>query len=254
VRIYDSHAHLNDPQFKKDLEDVLSRARQNGVKRIFIPGYNIKSSSKAVELAKLLGFKASAGIHPHDAKDLNPEVLKKLQQIANSPHVTAIGEIGLDFYKMYSPKEDQIRAFQIQLEMAIKFKLPVILHVRDAFEEIFKILSTYNNELPGGIFHCFSGGPEEAQEVLKFRNFYISFAGSITYRNSKSKKAINTVPLDRMLVETDSPYLTPSKAKGRNEPAYIVYILDTISKILNIPVGTVAEKTYNNAVKILESS
>ena len=252
MRIYDSHAHLNDPQFKKDLEEVLFRAKQSGVERIFIPGYDIKSSSRAVELAKSLNFKASAGVHPHDAKNFNSETLKKLEQLVSSPHITAIGEIGLDFYKMYSPKEAQIRVFRSQLEIAVKFRLPVILHVRDAFEDVFRILSEYNNELPGGIFHCFSGGSDEAEEVLKFKNFYISFAGSITYRNSKAKRAINTVPLDRMLVETDSPYLTPSKVKGRNEPAYIVYTLKVISKILNIPLQIVAEKTYNNAVKILE--
>uniref|UniRef100_A0A7V3NVJ2 TatD family deoxyribonuclease n=1 Tax=candidate division WOR-3 bacterium TaxID=2052148 RepID=A0A7V3NVJ2_UNCW3 len=246
--IFDSHCHLNDPQFKKDLEEVLSRAKSFGVEKILIPGYDLPSSIKAVELAEKYNLYASCGLHPHDAKKFTPATLKEIERLEkSSSKVVAIGEIGLDFYKNYSPQEVQKEVFTQFLQLAESLKKPVILHVRNAYKEVFDIIEDFS--LVSVIFHCFSGGPQEAEIILQRENYYISFSGTITYKNDALIRVAKLVPPEKILIETDAPYLTPSLEKGRNEPAYVRHVLKKISDIKKIDYEELAKITYENTIK-----
>ncbi len=253
IKIFDSHCHLNDPQFKRDLESVIERARNCGVEQILIPGYDLPSSYKAVELAEKYGFFCSIGLHPHDAKRFTNTTIKEFERLLTGCNrIVAVGEIGLDFYKNYSPQEVQIKVFQEFLEFAAKFSRPVILHIRDAYKETFKIVEDFEKYLPAVILHCFSGGPDEIIHAVSKPNYYISFSGTVTYKNSRLHKALELTPLDRILVETDAPYLTPSEYKGRNEPAYINQVVKKIAEVKNKTPEEVAEITFSNTRKAFQ--
>ncbi|MEO0241689.1 MAG: TatD family hydrolase [candidate division WOR-3 bacterium] len=250
MKIFDSHAHLNDPQFKKDLEEVIGRAREKGVEAILIPGYDLSSSIKSIEISESYSFYSSIGLHPHDAKKFTGNTLSEYERLLHrSNRVVAIGEIGLDFYKNYSPPDIQIKVFQEFLTLSAKHNLPVILHVRNAFDETFRILEDFEKNLPAIIFHCFSGGPEEIVQLSSKPNYFISFSATITYKNTKLIKAAEILPLEKILVETDAPYLTPSTLKGRNEPAYVVEVVKKLSEIKKIDPGKLAEITYSNTIR-----
>jgi len=190
------------------------------------------------------------GLHPHDAKKFGPGTLREFERlIKSSPKVVAIGEVGLDFYKNYSPRETQIEVFETFLHIAVQHCKPVILHVRDAYSETLEILEGFIQELPSVIFHCYSGGVEDAFKILSKPNTYISFSGTITYKSPKLAKVAELTPLDRILVETDAPYLTPSKEQGRNEPSYILHTVIKLSTIKQQDVTTIAHQTYNNTLR-----
>ncbi len=211
-----------------------------------IPGYDLPSSVKALEIAEKYNLFASCGLHPHDAKKFTRELLREIEQIASSSKkVVAIGEIGLDFFKNYSPPDIQIKVFREFLELAKSLKKPVILHIRDAYKEVFDLLERHN--LPSVILHCFSGTPEDAKYAVK-RGYYVSFSGTITYKNEKLIKSLEVMPMEKLLVETDAPYLTPSIEKGRNEPSYIVHTVNKIASILNTDPEEVAELTFQNTL------
>ncbi|HOK22473.1 MAG TPA: TatD family hydrolase [Candidatus Hydrothermia bacterium] len=253
--MYDSHCHLNDPQFNKDLNEVIERAKNVGVSQILIPGYDLPSSIKAIELAKKYNFYAACGLHPHDAKRSVPTTLREFDNlIKNHPDIVAIGEIGLDFLKNYSPPEVQIKVLHEFLQLAATYNKPVILHVRNAYREIYDILKDYESDLPSIILHCFSGGPGEIASILEKENYYVSFSGSITYKNQNLVKAAKIVPESKILIETDAPYLTPSEQKGRNEPAFVLYVLKKISEIRKKTQEEMANIIYSNTLKALRIS
>lgn len=247
MRFFDTHTHLNDPAFEGDFELVVTRALESQVKGFLIVGYNIETSERAIRLAQYLPWShASVGIHPHEASGFNEHTLDILRNLTQNDNVVAIGETGLDFHKMYSEKEDQIRAFKAQLKLAKDLDLPVILHVRKSFPEIFKILA--EEGVSKGVFHCFSGGYKEGQKAVEM-GFYVSFAGSITYGSTKLEKALRSIPLERVLIETDCPYLAPEPYKGeRNEPSYIMYTAEKMAEVLGIPVKKLADITFKNAL------
>jgi TatD DNase family protein len=254
MRLFDTHAHLNDAQFKEDVNDVLLRAQKKGVEKVVVPGTNLDDSVIAVKLAYQYPDMvcASVGVHPHEADAFSEKMLRELEKLIVleiNKTVVAVGEIGLDFFRNYSTKEAQIYAFSSQIELAIKYSLPVIIHVREAFDDVFRIIEGFNGEV-SGIFHCFSGGVDEAVEAVKL-GFFVSFAGNITYKKSeKLRQAASNVPMDKILIETDSPYLAPVPFRGkRNEPSFLPYTLNALAQIKNVDVEDMADSTFKNGVK-----
>lgn len=244
----DSHAHLNDDAFQEDLERVIDNALEAGIRTILVPGFDLSSSMKAVELARSHQMLwAAVGIHPHDAKTWNQTTANHLEELLVEPKVVAVGEIGLDYHYNYSSKEEQLRAFIEQINIAAQYNKPVIIHNREAHQDTFKVLTREKLSERGGVMHCFSGSKEMAMEFLRL-GLYISFAGSLTFTNaSKLREAVKAVPLDKLLVETDSPYLAPHPLRGRrNEPAHVKLVGRKLAEILDQPVETIMEYTTAN--------
>lgn len=244
MKIFDSHAHLNEDAFDNDFERVIERALKKGIKKIIVPGYDVESSYLAVRLSEKYPdlIYASAGIHPHDADEFE-ECIDEIETLIKEGNVVGVGETGLDYYRNYSTREKQVDSFIAHIHLAKKYKKPLIIHTRKAFNDIFTILKKYKGLQ--GIFHCFSGGKEEVNFIQKM-GFYISFSGSITYDSKKLVEALRNTSFNRLLIETDAPYLTPGPLKGRCEPAYIVYTLERISLITGKSVQEIADKTFNN--------
>ncbi|NYE57645.1 TatD family hydrolase [Carboxydothermus ferrireducens] len=250
--LIDSHAHLNDQKFKDDVEEVIKRARQNGVEKIITVGYDLPTSEEAVRLSeKYPEIYAAVGIHPHDAKALNDRVFSRLEQLLDHPRVVALGEIGLDFYRDLSPREVQREAFIRQLKLAREKGKPVIIHDRDAHQEVFDTLKEHALGLPG-VIHCFSGSAELALRYIKELNFYISLAGPLTFKNNvKGKEVAKKVPLEYLLVETDCPYLTPEPFRGRrNEPGLVTLVAEEIARIKGIAKEEAFQALTENTSKL----
>jgi len=250
MKIFDSHTHLNDEEFEKDLKEVIDRSILNKIEKMIVVGFDVPSSYNALKLAREFNglIFASCGIHPHDA-DKFEEGIKEIEELAKEKEIVAIGETGLDYYKNYSSKEKQIESFIAHIEIARKYQKPIIIHTRKSFGDAFNILK--NCKDIKGVFHSFSGGKEEVIYAQKI-GFYISFSGSITYNSKKLEESLKNTSLERLIVETDAPYLTPLPLKGRCEPSYIIYTIKKISEILNIEEKEIAEKTYKNAQTLFD--
>jgi len=241
----DTHAHLDFPQYDKDRDKIIEQAFSSGLEAIVNIGVDLDSSEKSIKLSE--GYKniyATVGFHPHDASKLNRGTFKELEKLASHPKVVAIGEIGLDFYRNLSPKESQIKAFREQIDLAKSLNLPVVIHIRNAYRKALGILSefvikTQNRGSTGkekakglkGVLHCFSGNENEAKEGL-VSGFYLSFNGTLTYRNSKAAELVKKIPLNSILVETDCPYLTPEPFRGkRNEPKLVRLVTEKVVEL-----------------------
>jgi len=251
--LFDSHAHLNDPELYKDLEDVLTRAKEAGVGHIASIGYDWPSSLMNVRLAEKYPDMVHAviGIHPHDAKIWDEKMSQKIYELARSADVVAIGEIGLDYYRNLSPKEDQIRAFVEQIKLARELSLPIVIHDRDAHGDVMRILKQERGGVNGGIIHCFSGSWEMAEVCMRL-GFEISFAGPITYTNARSLVEVaKKVPLAHLLIETDCPYLSPHPYRGKNnEPARVSLVARKLSEICGIDIEQITKMTTENAIRV----
>jgi len=250
--LFDTHVHLNAEQFNDDLQEVIDRAIAEGVTNMVVVGFDELTIKKAIELAEEYDFiHASVGWHPVDAIDMTPEHLDWLKELASHPKVVALGEMGLDYYWDKSPKEIQKEVFRKQIRLAREVKLPIIIHNRDATADIVEILKEENAGEVGGIMHCYSGSVETALECIDM-NFYISLGGPVTFKNAKKPKEVaESIPLDRLLVETDCPYLTPHPYRGkRNEPAYVKLIAEEIAGLKGLSFEEIAEATTQNAKKI----
>ena len=233
ANLIDTHAHLEMPQFDGDRDEVIKRTVESGISLIIDVGSDLKGSRTALELARRYDFiYASAGIHPHEVKGVTIETYKEIRELLSDPKVVAVGEIGLDYYKDYSPRDIQQREFINQIRIAKEFKKPVIVHSRDAREDTLKILKDEKVSEIGGIMHCFSGDEEMARRCMDM-GFYISFAGPVTYPNAdKLRKVVKSIPTNRLLTETDCPYLAPQQMRGkRNEPAYVRYVAEKIAEV-----------------------
>lgn len=251
MKPFDTHAHLYDKAFDRDRDEVLTRTLE-AVDYVVIPSENYETSQKAVRLAETCGpVYGAVGIHPHETKYASEEILQKIGDLAQLPKVKAIGEIGLDYHFFYSDKETQQKWFARQIELARDLDLPFLIHDREAHGDTLSILKKHKNSRMRGIMHCFSGSVETAEEMIKL-GFYISFAGPLVFPNSRRlKEAAREIPLDRLLIETDSPYLTPPPHRGeRNEPANVIYVAEEIARLKGIPVETVVEETRNNGLSI----
>lgn len=252
IMLFDTHAHLNDRQFADDLSEVIKRAKEDGVTRIANVGYDLPSSLEAIKIAKKYdGMYAVIGVHPHDASTLDEDVLYKLKVYAQEAEVVAIGEIGLDYYRNLSPREIQQDAFREQIRLAAELKKPIVIHDRDAHKDTLDILSEEKGGVNGGIFHCFSGSWEMARQCMSL-GFHISIAGPVTFSNAnKLLEIAKLVPLDRLLVETDCPYLTPHPFRGkRNEPARVRLVAEKIAELRGISLKKLAEATTKNALEV----
>ncbi|UTR12432.1 TatD family hydrolase [Evansella sp. LMS18] len=250
--LFDTHVHLNADQFEEDIEQVIERANEAGVSKMTVIGFDEKTINKAMELTENYDFiYAAVGWHPVEAIDLNDDYLNWIRDLASHPKVVAIGETGLDYHWDKSPKEVQKEAFRKQIQLAKDVKLPIIIHNRNADEDVVQILKEEKAEETGGIMHCFGGSIEIARACMDM-NFYISFGGPVTFKNAKeTKETANEIPLERMLIETDAPYLAPHPYRGkRNEPAYVKLVAEEIARLKELSYEEVAHQTTKNAEKL----
>ena len=247
----DSHAHIDDERFDADREEVVARALAAGVSLIVNIGADMASSARSVALAeKYPGIYAAVGMHPHDSREMHEVDYRQLEQWTTHPKVVAIGEIGLDYHYDLSPRPVQKDVFLRQLDLARKTGKPFIIHEREAHADMLDIIRHAASGL-NGVFHCFSGSVETAREYLKM-GFYISVAGPVTFPKSvKTKEVAKAVPLDRLLVETDSPYLTPQPFRGkRNESAHVRLVAEEIANLRDISLAELAEATTANVRRL----
>ena len=247
--LFDTHCHIDEERFDADREDVLVRMKEAGVGHLVCVGSDMETSARAIAFAQRTdGVYAAVGIHPHEAKFYKPEDLQTLRNWLNQPKVVALGEMGLDYYYDHSPRDIQREACAAQMELAHALGAPAIFHVRDAHSDMLDIMKAHRAKLPGGILHCFSGSWETAREYLKL-GFYISIAGPVTFKKAPSQwEVAQNVPLDRLLIETDSPYLSPEPMRGRrNEPAYVRHVALKIAELRGVSLGELTEATTQNA-------
>lgn len=245
--LIDSHTHLQVSQYNKDLDAVLKRAQDAGVTTILIIGIDLETSLSAITLAdKHENLYATVGMHPHDAKKLTPDVLKTFRELLQHPKVIALGEIGLDYYRNLSPPDVQKDAFQKQLDIAEEMEMPIIIHNRDAYMDILPILESRQGQIQG-VLHCFTGDIELMERSVEI-GFHIGIGGIVTYPNAKEMQAVaSKVPSDRLLIETDCPWLTPQFRRGkRNEPSYVRAVAEKIAELRNTSIETIGEITTNN--------
>lgn len=250
--LFDTHVHVNAEQFNEDLEEVIERAQEAGVKNMVVVGFDRPTITRAMELVETYDFMfAAVGWHPVDAIDMTEEDLQWIEELSAHPKVVAIGEMGLDYHWDKSPKEIQKEVFRKQIRLAKKVGLPIIIHNREATADIVSILKEEGASEVGGIMHCFSGSAETALECIDM-NFYISLGGPVTFKNAKKPKEVAAaVPLDRLLIETDCPYLAPHPFRGkRNEPSYVKLVAEQIAEIKQLSIEEVSEATTKNAKKL----
>lgn len=248
----DTHVHLDDPDFDADRAEVIARALSAGVIAIVSVGAGLESSRAAVSLAeKHPALYAAVGVHPHEARTLNPEGRAELRALARHPQVVAIGETGLDYYRNLSPQKIQRQVFETHLTLADEWGKPVIVHDREAHDEVMTILRRWAGGRTGGkagVLHCFSGDLDMAQEAIEL-GFYISIAGPVTFLNARRlAEKVRRLPLERLLIETDGPYLAPHPYRGkRNEPAHVRLVAEAIARLKDISLQEVAAITTDNA-------
>ncbi|MBU3129695.1 TatD family hydrolase [Clostridium tagluense] len=251
--IFDSHAHYDDEAFNEDRENVIMGLKDKGVIGVLNCGASLEGARMSVELSSKYDFIYSAvGIHPEHADIVNDEIIDELRNLAQNPKVRAIGEIGLDYhYEENPPRDIQKAAFKLQMELARELKLPVVIHDRDAHSDTLDILKQFPEVI--GTIHCFSGSVEFAQECLKL-GYYIGFTGVITFKNAKKiGEVAKVVPMDRILVETDCPYMSPEPNRGkRNESPYIKYIIEKISHIKEKTIQEIEDITVCNIKNLLK--
>ncbi|MFO7741695.1 MAG: TatD family hydrolase [Anaerolineae bacterium] len=248
--LIDSHAHLDFSEFDDDRHAVIARARDAGLVAIVNIGTSVASSRASVTLAEEHDFiYATVGIHPHEAKMADREALDELRALAGHPKVVAIGEIGLDYYRDRSPRPAQQQAFRDQLDLASSLELPVVIHSRQAHDEVFAALHSWDGT---GVLHTYAAGPERLDEALDM-GFFIGISGPVTFSTAEPLRDVaRAVPLDRLLVETDCPYLTPEPHRGkRNEPAYVRHVVEAIAQARSKPVERIADLTTHNARTLL---
>lgn len=245
MRLFETHAHLDLPEFDADRESLIHKCFDSGIDYIINVGFNKETSLNSLDLAqKHLHIFATAGYHPHDATDFDAELIKRL---AREKNVLAIGEIGLDFFRNYSPYTVQREVFRNQAHLAVDYDKPIVVHNRDAHQECFKILKEVGAK--DVVFHCFSGDIIFAQQVLD-EGWLISFTGNVTYPNSNLEDVVRMMPLEQFMIETDCPYLTPHPHRGqRNSPLYLHLVAEKIAEMRGVTPLEVAENAYNNALK-----
>lgn len=245
----DTHAHLDFECYGDKLAQILANAQLAGVEKIIIPGVRPKDYHKIIDLIEKHDFLYGAvGVHPSEAETYNDEVHRQTLELAKHPKIVAIGEIGLDYYWDKSMVEKQKEIFKAQIEIAKIVNKPVLIHDRDAHEDTFNILKEMNATDVGVVMHCFSGSPEFALQCIK-EGFYIALGGVVTFKNAKKPKEVaEKIPLEKILLETDSPYLTPTPYRGQeNEPAYVKYVAEEIANLKNISFEDVDIQTTKNA-------
>ena len=247
----DSHCHLNYIENSGTINDLVTNASENGVHTIINIGTDLKSSQTSVDLSKrFVSVFATVGIHPSDSKHADDKTLETIKELSKEKKVVAIGEIGLDYYRDYSPRDVQKKIFIRQLEMAVETRLPIVIHTREAFDDTYDIVKEYAPDIPGGVFHCFPGTVAEAEKVFNL-GFVISVGGVITYKKATMADVARDVPLDKILLETDAPFLTPVPFRGKtNRPALVKYVYQHLADLKQLEFSEV-EKTVDRTVQKL---
>ena len=254
----DTHAHLDMNPFRQDRAEVISQARDSGISTIITVGINLESSQQAIKLAENhREVLATAGFHPHEASQVTEADIATLAKIADHPRVVAIGETGLDFHRNYAPREAQLQVLKWQLEVATRIELPVIIHCREAEPDMLTVLRDWTSShqappgKPRGVIHCFNGDTDTARQYLDM-GFFISLGAYIGYPTSTDMyDTIRSIPQDRLVVETDCPYLPPQSHRGpRNEPAYLPFTVQSLAEIREVPPETIARETTRNAHRL----
>jgi len=252
MNLIDTHCHLTFEPLAQDVPGVIERSRAAGVTRWITVGTSLEDSLAAVELAAAYDHMyATVGIHPHDAKSADAGALEELKRLGRREKVVAIGETGLDFHYNFSQQPDQKRVFEAHLQIARELNLPVVVHSRNAFQETMEILNRCGRGLRGAVFHCFSGSPEQAKQVLD-RGYNVSFTGVVTFKNAHvTREAAKVVPLDRLMVETDCPYMSPEPVRSRkpNEPALMVHTAQMLADLAGVNIDLLAEQTTQTAMR-----
>ncbi len=252
MRLFDSHCHLEDPRFAEDFGPTLERMAAQGVDRALLVGSDMATSQRIVELTgESRALYGAVGVHPHEAKDFTPSDLDQLTSWLQMPRIVAVGEIGLDYYYDHSPQEAQRQVFEAQLHFAYEKGVPAIFHVRDAHGDTLEVFRRHRQALPSGVLHCYSGSVESAKTYLDM-GFYLSFAGPVTFKNAKNLAEVAAYcPLDRLLVETDSPYLAPEPKRGqRNEPAYVYYVAKRVAEVKGLSLEALAQAATENTCRL----
>ena len=247
MKIVDSHCHIDDEKFDQDREIVISNFEEDGIDFIVDPASDISSSEKIIEIVKKYDrVYGAVGIHPHEVEDVTDEDLKKGYEMSFSEKIVAIGEIVLDYYYDNSPREKQKEIFRKQLEIAEKRNLPVIIHTRDAMGDTYDILSEFKGKVKG-VMHCYTGSSEMAKRFMEL-GYYISISGTVTFKNAVNvREMVKTIPLDNLLVETDSPYLTPEPNRGkRNEPKYVRFTAEKVAELKEMELNDLIYNTNSN--------
>lgn len=251
MELFDTHSHYNDEKFNEDRENIIKQTYEAGITKFVCAGYNVKSSEEAVKIANKYEYVYSiCGISPNDLEDYDTQNINKIRQLAKNIKNVAIGEIGLDYYWNKENKDLQKQVFIEQIKIANELKLPIVIHSRDAVQDTIDILKQ-NKVDEKGIFHCVQLNKFLVEEAIKL-GFYISFAGPITFKNSKNaEEIVKIVPIEKILIETDSPYLAPEPVRGtRNDSRNVKYIAEKIAQFKQIPLEELAKITYKNAMKI----
>jgi len=252
--LIDSHAHLEMPEFKRDLEVVIQRAQDSGVGYIFTVGTEKRDWKRTLEIANSHpSIYVILGVHPHNAKEIDDKTYPILRELCRDRKVKGYGEIGLDFFRNLSPRDVQLKRFREQVGLAKELQLPIVVHDREAHQETLEILKSEKAEECGGIIHCFSGDYEMAKECIDM-GFFISIPGSITFKNAERfREIVKRLPLESLLVETDAPFITPEPFRGkRNEPSYVKYTAQKVAEIKKVSFEKVAEVTTENALQIFK--
>lgn len=247
--IFDTHAHYDDEAFDSDRDEVLQRVHESGVGRILNCSSNIESCIKTLDLVKKYEFIYGAiGVHPEDADEVLSNI-NKIGDMLGMDKIMAVGEIGLDYHYDGYDRELQIRAFKEQMDIARQLKLPVVIHDRDAHEDTLKVIKEFKGV--SGVLHCYSGSLEFAREVLKY-DYYLGFTGVVTFKNAKKAVEVaGEIPIDRMLVETDCPYMAPTPHRGeRNDSAYLVHIIEKIAQIRGVDKDYITSITFENGSRL----
>ena len=248
----DTHAHLFYPNFDEDIDKVIENAKSSGVDYIIVPATDIETAKQTLALAdKYEMIYAAVGVHPHDTKEWTNENLKAIEDLAAHPKVVAIGEIGLDYYYDFSPKEKQIEAFRSQIELALKLNLPIVVHNRESDEDVLKIVKEYCSSGLRGQFHCFNGSLSDAKDLIRMK-FFISFTGNITFKKADLlRDTLSNIRLQHLLIETDSPFMTPVPHRGkRNEPSYVKLVAEKIAELHKVSIEDLARITSINAFRL----
>lgn len=250
--LFDSHCHLEDERFAGEVDAVLERMHAADVERCILAGSDMPTCKKIVTLTEAYPqIYGMVGIHPHEASGFEPEQLERMTDWLKSEKIVGIGEIGLDYYYDHSPRDVQRDVLLQQLDFAYRLGVPVAFHIRDAHGDMLDLLRARKNSLPAGVLHCFSGSVESAREYLDM-GFYISFAGPVTFKNAvKLQEVAKYCPLDRLLVETDSPYLAPVPMRGkRNEPTYVSYVTEMIADLRAMSGEALAQAAFENTCRL----
>ena len=255
MNFIDTHTHLDGEEFDSDRDEVISRAKAAGVSKVFVPAIDMPSVSRVLAVCgRYPGYAyPMIGLHPEEVRADWREVLAEMKSVfdLNRPKIIAVGEVGLDYYWSREFEQEQLLAFEEQVRWSVEYRLPLMIHCRKGQNDMVRVLRRYEKDLPGGVFHCFTGNEKEAAELLSFDNFVLGIGGVLTFKKSHLPEVLSSVPLERVVLETDSPYMAPEPHRGtRNDSSNLSYVAARIAEIKGVSVQEVEQTTWENACRV----